>query len=327
MAKQGQEIRLMLRSQLLALAMLVVFGVAAETVQGADAGQGVVATVGKATITEEDVQREIQKRLPMQVSFHGGIKPERLEKIKAEAKDEVIARAYKVQYAQASGIALDAGAVDAEWAAILAKNPKAAEAAPQEIAKFKAALGNELLAKKAEDAAVNARVQVTDADVRQYYETNKDQYFQPKLFKASHVFVKVNPSATPEEKAALQQRAEKLMERARAGEDFYNLAYYESDDRSRYVGGSLGSFHAGQTVREFDAALQQMKPGEIAGPVQTLYGYHIIRLDDVQEARQLTFDEAAERIRSRLKEERRKQLYEEWMAGLRQQYPLQAAPK
>ena len=102
--------------------------------------------------------------------------------------------------------------------------------------------------------------------------------------------VKVDPAETAEEKEAKKQRAEKLLERAKAGEDFFNLAYYESDDRSKYVGGSLGSFHAGQTVAEFDSVIQKMKAGEIAGPVRTLYGYHIIKLDDVQEARQLTFE-------------------------------------
>jgi parvulin-like peptidyl-prolyl isomerase len=115
-----------------------------------------------------------------------------------------------------------------------------------------------------------------------------------------------------------------LLERAKAGEDFFNLAYYESDDRSKYVGGSLGTFHAGQTVAEFDAEIQKMNAGDIAGPVRTLYGYHIIKLDEVQEARQLTFEQSAEKVQARLKEEQRKKLYDEWMSGLKVKFPLQA---
>lgn len=317
----------MLNKSLIAVVLLVVFGISAEQALSAEEEQGVVAKVGKVTISEQDIQREMQKRIPMQMSFHGGIKPERLEKIKSEVKDEMISRAYKVQYAFDNEISIDASPVDAEWSAILAKNPKAAEADPREIEKFKTALHYELLAKKAEDEAVNKKVIVTDDEIKQYYEKNKELYFQPKLFKASHVFVKVVPAANAEEKTALQQRAAKLMERAKAGEDFYNLAYYESDDRSRYVGGSLGSFHAGQTVREFDAALQQLKSGEIAGPIQTLYGFHIIKLDDVQEARQLTFEQASDKIKSRLTEEKRKLLFDEWMTGLRQKYPVQTSAK
>jgi len=317
----------MFQKTLMTVALLMTFGCFADNVLSAEENQEVVAKVGKVTISEQDIQREMQKRIPMQMSFHGGIKPERLEKIKSEVKEDMISRAYKVQYALDNEILLDAGALDAEWSAILAKNPRAAEADPQEIKKFKVALQNELLAKKAEEVAVNNKVVVTEDEVKQYYEKNKEQYFQPKLFKASHVFVKVNPSATAEEKTALQERAVKLMERAKTGEDFYNLAYYESDDRSRYVGGSLGSFHAGQMVRELDAALQQLQPGEIAGPIQTLYGFHIIKLDDVQEARQLTFEQAVDKIRTRLTEGKRKQLFDEWMDGLRQKYPVQTPAK
>ena len=290
----------------------------------ADPAPQVFAKVGSITIEEQDVQREIQRRVPMQVSFHGGIKPEKLEQIRKEAEAAVVERAYKVQYALEKELSVDARDVDSEWSAALAKNPGIAGASPQELAKLKAMLYFELLAKKSEDEAVNKQVVVGDAEVTAYYEKNQDQFFQPKLFKASHVFVKVDPAETVEEKTAKRQKAEKLMERARSGEDFYNLAYYESDDRSRYVGGSLGSFHAGQTVREFDAALQQLKPGEIAGPVKTLYGYHIIKLDDVQEGRQLTFDQASAKIRSTLTEGKRKKLYEEWMNALRQKYPLQS---
>lgn len=313
-----------MRKKMLLAPLGIILGVLSAAISfAADPSPKVFAKVGSITIEEQDVQREIQRRVPMQVSFHGGIKPEKLELIRKEAEAAVVERAYKVQYALEKELSVDAREVDSEWSAALAKNPGIAGASPQELAKLKAMLYFELLAKKSEDEAVNKKVVVSDEEVKEYYEKNRNQFFQPKLFKASHVFVKVDPAETVEEKTAKRQKAEKLMERARSGEDFYNLAYYESDDRSRYVGGSLGSFHAGQTVREFDAALQQLKPGEIAGPVKTLYGYHIIKLDDVQEGRQLTFDQASAKIRSTLTEGKRKKLYEEWMNALRQKYPLQ----
>src|SRR5210317_362617 len=134
-------------------------------------------------------------------------------------------------------------------------------------------------------------------------------FFQPKTYTASHILVKVDPASNAEERQLLKSRAEDLLTRARAGEDFYNLAYYESDDRSKYVGGSLGSFHGGQTVPEFDEVVQAMQPGEISNLVKTMYGFHIIKLDTSEEARQLTFEEAAPKIRAQFAETRRKQLY------------------
>jgi hypothetical protein len=288
------------------------------------AAEAQISKVGSVVITADELQVELQKRLPM-VGFHGEIKPEKLDQIKKEAKDELIARAYKVNYALDQKLVVDSKAVDADWTAYLAKNPGIAKATPAQVEKLKELRSRELLSKQAEEQAVNSKVTVSDAEAKLYYEANKAQYFQGKLFKASHVMIKVDPSETAEAKEAKKQKAEKIMARAKAGEDFFNLAYYESDDRSKYVGGSLGSFHAGQTVPEFDQEIQKMKAGDVAGPVRTLYGYHIIKLDEVQEARQLTYEQSAEKVQARLKEEKRKKLYEEWMNALKQKYPLQGS--
>jgi len=306
---------------LLTVCMLfVLFGVLGVAPLFAEAPP--VAKVGSISINEDEIQVELQTKLPS-VSFHGSIKPEKREELRKEAREEVITRAYQVNYALANEIAVDSKAVETDWSSFTAKNPGIAKATPVQIEQLKQIRYRELLAKKAVDKAVDSKVTVSDTEIKNYYEANKAQYYKQKLFKASHILVKVDPSSNAEEKAALKDKAEKLLERARAGEDFFNLAYYESDDRSKYVGGSLGSFHAGQTVPEFDAQIQKMKAGEIAGPVRTMYGYHIIKLDEVQEARQLPYEEAADLVRERLRKEKRDKLYNEWMNTLKKKYPLQ----
>jgi parvulin-like peptidyl-prolyl isomerase len=180
-----------------------------------------------------------------------------------------------------------------------------------------------LLAKRAEDIVVNDRVKVSDEEVSSFYAENGKMFSQPKTYTASHILVKVDPASNAEELQLIKSRAEDLLDRAKAGEDFYNLAYYESEDRSKFVGGSLGTFHGGQTVAEFDEAVKSMQPGEISGLVRTMYGFHIIKLDASEEARQLTFEEAAPKIRTQLAEIKRKKLYEAWMSKLKEQYPVE----
>jgi len=96
----------------------------------------------------------------------------------------------------------------------------------------------------------------------------------PKLYTASHILVVFNGN---EEEALSKAMA--LYKRSVAGEDFYDLAYYNSDDKSRYVGGSLGSFHRGQVQEDFGDALVELNVGEISRPVKSEYGYHIIKRD------------------------------------------------
>ena len=287
-----------------------------------------IVKVGNMIITQTDIDRRAQKLLPMQVSFHGGIDNEKIAEIKQEALDELVSRAYKVQYAIDGEISIDATYFESEWQKKLSKNPKLADYSQTAMfSKIKAELYLDLLANKAETVAVDEKITVSDQEVAAYYADNSKKYFRPELFTASHVFVKVDPADNAEEKAAKSARADELFKRAQTGEDFYNLAYYESDDRSKYVGGSLGAFHAGQTVPEFDAAIKAMKPGDIVGPVRTMYGFHIIKLDAVDEERQLQFDEVSAKIRTLLEQTEREQLYEQWMAKLKENYPLERFDK
>lgn len=306
------------------LALIIPSSIALAAEQDAPAPVKVVK-VGNIVINQSDVDRRAQRLMPMQVSFHGSISPEKVAEVKDAALDELVDRAYKVQFAIDNEIAIDAAAFEKDWQERLAKNADAVKrASAAQLSKVRADLYLDKLAARAEEVAVEEKIKISDQSVADYYEDNKNKYFRPKLYTASHVFVKVDPSDNTEEKEEKLARAEALYERAVAGEDFYNLAYYESDDRSKYVGGSLGSFHAGQTVAEFDAAIQKMKPGEIVGPIRTMYGFHIIKLDALDDERQLRFDEVSAKIRATMEETERKKLYDEWMSGLKEAFPFES---
>ena len=280
--------------------------------------------VGNIVLTNMDIDLRIQELVPMQLSFHGGMKAEKLNKIKEQAVDELVTISYKALYAIAEEIAVDSASFENEWNKLLSKNKNLSkESQPYLLSKMRAGLYRELLATRAEDIVVNDRVEVSDEEVSSAYAKHGEMFITPKTYTASHILVRVDPASNAEERQLLKSRAEDLLVRAKAGEDFYNLAYYESDDRSKYVGGSLGTFQAGQTVAEFDEAIKNMQPGEISDLVKTLYGFHIIKLDDTAEARQWTYEEAASQIRSQLEESKRKQLYEAWMSKLKEQYPVE----
>lgn len=315
--------RLICRVFVTAVVLILAYPLAAVADQNKNAA-GVVAKVGNLAITATDVYLRAQVALPMQVSFHGGVTAEKVEEVKLEALEELIDRAYKVQYAINEEISLDATTFETEWQKKLSKNKLLADN-PQapEYSKLKAYLYLDLLASKAETVAVEEKLTVTDQDVSDFYAKNKAMYLRPTLYTASHVFVRVDPASNTEERAERLSRAEDIYKRAQAGEDFYDLAYYESDDRSKYVGGSLGSFHAGQTVPEFDAAIQAMKPGDVTAPVRTIYGFHVIKLDDLDSERQLEFEEVAGKIRANMEEAERKEVYGQWMSTLKEKYTLE----
>jgi peptidyl-prolyl cis-trans isomerase D len=148
-------------------------------------------------------------------------------------------------------------------------------------------------------------VTVSDEDLRQAYQGRLSQYQTPEKRSASHILFAAGGSATPEEKTKAKAQAEEIVKQlkqtpARFGE----LAKKHSQDPgSAEQGGSLGEFERGFMVKGFEDVVFSMKPGEIRGPVETQYGYHIIRLDGVKPAVTTPF----EKVKPQLVEEVRKE--------------------
>ncbi len=119
-------------------------------------------------------------------------------------------------------------------------------------------------------------VPLTYEEVERFHRRNIDKYSAPELIRARHILVApVGPSAAADR--AAREKAQALLVRARAGEDFAKLAREASDDEpTRDKGGDLGTFGRGTMLDEFDAAVFAMEPGQISDLVKTRSGYHII---------------------------------------------------
>ena len=137
--------------------------------------------------------------------------------------------------------------------------------------------------------AVASQVEVSADEVKQFYERNLKQYTQGDERQASHILIAADAKASVEEKQAARAKAGQLLEQARQKPaSFTELARRNSQDPgSAANGGDLGFFPRGAMPKPFDDAVFQMKAGEIAGPVETEFGYHIIRLTAVKGGRGL----------------------------------------
>jgi len=143
-------------------------------------------------------------------------------------------------------------------------------------------------------ADLSNKVAVTDAALKAYFEQQKaktpESFSQPEQRRISHILIAVND---PKDEAAAKLKAEALLKRAQAGEDFAKLAKENSEDPgSAAKGGDLGWSERKVFVPQFADAAFAMKIGEIRGPVKTQFGYHILKLDGIQDATTKTFEQA-----------------------------------
>lgn len=162
-----------------------------------------------------------------------------------------------------------------------------------------------------------ADVQVTPQDLRAYYDQHRDQYRMPEQVKVSHILIKTplpGPDGKVDEKgvAEAQHRAEDLLKQLKSGAKLEDLAKkYSEDPGSAKQGGSLGWIGKGQTVPEFETVAFSLPKGETSGLVKSSYGFHIIRVDDKQEAHLKTLDEVRAEIEPILKHQKGQQIVQQ----------------
>jgi peptidyl-prolyl cis-trans isomerase D len=139
-----------------------------------------------------------------------------------------------------------------------------------------------------------SKVSVDDAQLKAYYEEQKvktpERFSQPEQRRVSHILL---PIANPADDAAVKAKADGILKRAQAGEDFAKLAKeYSQDPGSAAQGGDLGWSERKVWVTPFADAAYSMKVDEIKGPVKTQFGYHILKLVGIQPATVKTFEQS-----------------------------------
>ena len=159
-----------------------------------------------------------------------------------------------------------------------------------------------------------AGVQVTQDDLHTYYNDHRDQYRTPEQVKVSHILIKTplpGADGKVDEKGVTdaQNRAQDLLKQLKGGAKLEDLAKkYSEDPGSAKQGGSLGWIGKGQTVPEFEKTAFSLPIGQISDLVKSSYGFHIIRVDEKQDAHMKTLDEVKDQIEPILKHQKAQQI-------------------
>jgi parvulin-like peptidyl-prolyl isomerase len=166
----------------------------------------------------------------------------------------------------------------------------------------------QLISRKVQDKIVKD-VKVSDADIKQYYDTHKSQYVQPESREVRHILVT---------KKAL---ADSLYQQLKNGGNFAKLAkQYSKDPGSAANGGKL-TVSKGQTVPQFDKTAFSLKTGQISQPVHTQYGYHIIQaLSAVKASTTTTLAQVRASIRQQLEQQKKNDELTKWLEDTKKSY-------
>lgn len=149
------------------------------------------------------------------------------------------------------------------------------------------------------------QMEVTEETLREIYASRAEQYASQEQRRARHILIEG-------EDETARAAAEAALERVRAGEDFAAVAREVSDDPiSAEEGGDLGYIQRGQLEGPFEEALFAMSEGEVRGPVQTDFGYHIIMLEEVQAAALPDFEEIRDELAADYREQEARRAFDD----------------
>jgi peptidyl-prolyl cis-trans isomerase D len=146
-------------------------------------------------------------------------------------------------------------------------------------------------------ASIAATIEVSENDLREFYEDEIERYSVSEERRVSHILIEPDGDDYVEAEA----EAEAIVARIDAGEDFAAVAAEASDDvGTRAAGGDLGFLGRGVLEGPFEDALFDMSVGEVRGPVETEFGFHILKLDEVRAGDQLPFEAVRDQMQVEL---------------------------
>jgi len=272
--------------------------------------QEVVATVNGTSLTQKDLDAELDRLIPT-ITFHRSVSNEKRKFYYDQALQELINRELQYQDALARNMKPEKEKLDAQMERIRNKfkTPEEYKAASEKEGlseeNVRARIEKNMMIQAVFSDTVTAKVKVSDEEVKQYYEKNASRFKQPESVKLGLISAKD------------EKKARDILAKLKSGDDFGEIAYNMSEDSYRAQKGDIGYMHKGRMVPEIEEAAFKLKIGETSGVINAENTWFIIKLEDKKPEHQLPLEEVRDKLKKDLEKERTKELNEKWIADLR----------
>ena len=244
----------------------------------------IVAVVNSEPITNNQVRLEVS-RVMQQMARQNRAQPN-VQLLAGEVLDGLINRKAQLQFARESGLKVEPSAIDQAEQSIAAQNQfnlaelhRRVVLEGQTVAHFRAELADQILLQRLREREVESRVRVSDQEVAQFQSQQQStQDLSAIQLNLAQVLVAVPESASDVQVQALRARAMRVLERARAGEDFAALVREFSEASTVANGGQLGLRPASRYPALFVEATQQLGVGDVAPLLRSPAGFHVLKV-------------------------------------------------
>jgi hypothetical protein len=272
----------------------------------------IVAKVNASVIKKVDVDFFVDRKLESLKKDGKNVTPEIEKSVRDGWLNNLIERALLLESARSNNIVVSDKEIEKSIAAALHQG---VEMPPDKLREI---IAETLMINKNIENLIISKVEVSDEEIRAIYEEQKDEYSDSDQVKAFQISIKTSPAFTKEEKEAARKKIEEILKKARDEKnDFSELAKKYSEDPSSVNGGHLGFFRKGQMLPEFEDVAFSLKPGEVSDIFETEFGYHIIKVDNRKEGKQIEFDDLKDELKTKIQMQKGAKKVADWIVELR----------
>jgi peptidyl-prolyl cis-trans isomerase C len=281
-----------------------------------------VAKVNDTVLTEADLQQSLNEIMPAGV-FHGGFSSEKRATYRPQAFEKMIEKELFYQEAVKIGLKVDEEILKAEREKTIKrlggkkKFKTALKKAGLSDKQYREKLQKKHLVKQLIVVEIKDKAQVSDEEVKVYYEKNKKKFMRPEARQLTHILISVKPSANVEERKLKRARAQEVIDKIKAGEDMSTVAWDYSDDPYRVKSGDYGLVHKGRLYPDLEKEVFLIEPGRLSEIIETIHGYHVFRVEAVKAPEQLNLEDVYEKVQKELTEKNEEQIREALTARLK----------
>jgi peptidyl-prolyl cis-trans isomerase SurA len=285
----------------------------------------IVARVNDDVITLSELQEEglpLFERL--RANYTGKELESQVQRAEREFLDQLILRRLQLQYANQIGISASDNDINAALKDVLTRNNLTQEQLTDLLTRegltlqdYKDRLREQIILARLMNQAVRSRVSVDASEVEAYFKAHQDEFNQPAQARVRHIFFRIDPGAPPPQLDAVRERASRVLQEARNGGDFVNLAQRHSEDATAANGGDLGVIRRGQALPEFEEVIFTMREGDISEVIRTPNGLHIVKIEAFSKGSEQPFPEIKAEIERRLLQGKMEQRFQDWTNELK----------
>jgi peptidyl-prolyl cis-trans isomerase SurA len=287
---------------------------------GAQMVSRIAAIVNDDIITTGQLDREIDQNLASQ-----GLSDEKRQELRQELLPQLIEDTLVDQQAKKLGIQITDEEVDQAILDVQRQNginqeqlKAALETQGMSYAEYRKKLNRQLLNFKLVGREIRSEVEVTNQELRNYFQENIEEYREAPFIRLSRITFLLPPQASASEVAALRNLCREARQRVRQGEAFDQVLKYFREEKGA-DGGTLGTFGEGELTEPFAGAVRNLETGQVSEVVETPQGFHVLYMEEKNPGRVPSFDEVKDKLSKMILERKRQQAIAGWAEKLKKE--------